>query len=75
MPDSLEASLVRMPTATGRVVSQALGLPGHSLDLPQELISLDFPLLAPRTLLTASVVQWCPLLSDGHSDIAGLELS
>src|SRR5205085_4240300 len=36
--------------------------------------SLDFPLVAPRTLFTATVVQWHPPLSDGRADIAGLEL-
>jgi Trypsin-like peptidase domain len=56
------------------VVSQALCLPDHPLDLPQGLVSLDFPLVSPRTLYTARVVLWCPLLSDGSGDIAGLEL-
>ena len=56
------------------VVSQALGLPDHLLDPPQGVVLLDFPLISPRTLLTASVVQWCPPLSDGRGDIAGLEL-
>ncbi len=56
------------------VVSQALNLPDHSLNPPQGVVSLDFPLVSPRTLLTASVVQWCPPLSDGRGDIAGLEL-
>jgi len=92
MQESLEASLVRIRTADGRVVgagflvgerhiltcahviSQALGLPDHPLDPPQGLVSLDFPLIPPRTLLTASVIQWSPPLSDGRGDIAGLEL-
>src|SRR5579864_1310090 len=56
------------------VISQALGLPASPLEPPQGLVSLDFPLVPPRTLLTASVVQWCPPLSDGQGDIAGLEL-
>ena len=37
-------------------------------------MSLDFPLIPPRTLFTAKVVLWCPPLSDGRGDIAGLEL-
>ena len=65
----------RQVLTCAHVVSQALGLPDHALDPPQGLVSLDFPLLAPRTLLTARVVQWCPPLSDGRGDIAGLELS
>jgi len=56
------------------VVSQALGLPGNPLDPLQGAVLLDFPLIAPRTPLTASVAQWCPLLADGRGDIAGLEL-
>ena len=56
------------------VVSQALGLPDSPLEPPQGAVSLDFPLVSPHTLLTAGVVQWCPPLSDGRGDIAGLEL-
>ena len=56
------------------VVSQALGLPDSPLEPPQGAVSLDFPLVPPHTLLTARVIQWCPPLSDGHGDIAGLEL-
>ncbi len=56
------------------VVSQALDLSDYPLDAPQGLIALDFPLIPPRTLLTAKVVLWCPPLSDGRGDIAGLEL-
>jgi len=92
MQELVEASLVRIRTAEGKVVgagflvgerhiltcahviSQALGLANAPVDPPQGLISLDFPLVAPRTLLTASVVQWCPPQPDGRGDIAGLEL-
>jgi energy-coupling factor transporter ATP-binding protein EcfA2 len=92
MQESLEASLVRIRTADGRVVgagflvgehhiltcahvvSQALGLPDSPVDPLQGAVSLDFPLVPPCTRLTASVVQWCPPLSDGRGDIAGLEL-
>jgi Novel STAND NTPase 1/WD domain, G-beta repeat/Trypsin-like peptidase domain/TIR domain len=56
------------------VVSQALDLVDAPLDVPQGIVSLDFPLLPPRTLFSASVILWCPPLSDGRGDIAGLEL-
>jgi len=92
MQESLEASLVRIHTADGRVVgagflvgerhiltcahvvSQTLDLGHAPLDAPQGLVSLDFPLLPPCTLCSARVVLWCPPLSDGRGDIAGLEL-
>ena len=64
----------RQVLTCAHVVSQALGLVNHPLDPPQGLVSLDFPLIPPRTLLTAKVVLWCPPLSDGRGDIAGLEL-
>ncbi len=64
----------RQVLTCAHVVSQALGLMNHPLDPPQGLVSLDFPLIPPRTLLTARAVLWCPLLSDGRGDIAGLEL-
>jgi len=56
------------------VVSQALGLTEHPLETPQGMISLDFPLVPPHTLFTATVVQWYPPQPDGRGDIAGLEL-
>jgi hypothetical protein len=56
------------------VVSQALDLADHPRDAPQGKVSLDFPLVAPHTIFTATVVQWCPPLFDGRGDIAGLEL-
>lgn len=40
------------------VISQALGLPDHLLDLPQGAVSLDYPLVAPHILLEALVGQW-----------------
>ncbi len=92
MQKSLEASLVRIRTANGRVVgagflvgehhiltcahivSQALDLADSAVDPPQGVVSLDFPRITPRTLLTARLVLWCPPLPDGSGDIAGLEL-
>jgi S1-C subfamily serine protease len=56
------------------VIVQALGLSDHPSDAPQGLVSLDFPLVAPRMLLTARVVLWYPALADDSGDIAGLEL-
>src|SRR5215469_15997886 len=56
------------------VISQALGLAKTPVDPPQGLISLDFPLVAPRTILKSRVVQWFPPQPDGRGDIAGLEL-
>ena len=56
------------------IVSQACSPTDHLLDVPQGVVSLDFPLISPRSLFTAKVVQWCPLLADGRGDIAGLEL-
>ncbi len=64
----------RQVLTCAHVVSQALSLVNHPLDPPQEVVSLDFPLIPPRTLLTAKVVLWCLPLSDGRGDIAGLEL-
>jgi len=40
----------------------------------KEQFRLTSPLVSSHTLLTASVVQWFPPLSDGRGDIAGLEL-
>jgi hypothetical protein len=92
MPESLEASLVRICTANGRVVgagflvgerhiltcahviAHALGLADNALDPPSSTVRLDFPQLAPHTLLTAEVVLWCPVQGDGRGDIAGLQL-
>jgi hypothetical protein len=56
------------------VVSQALDLGHTPPDTPRGVVSLDFPFLPPRTLCSARVVLWCPPLSDGRGDIAGLEL-
>ena len=56
------------------VIAQALGLTDTPADPPLAPIVLDFPLLAPHTQLTARVVFWCPVQSDGRGDIAGLKL-
>ncbi len=64
----------RQVLTCAHVISQALGLAETSVDLPPAAVSLDFPFVPPRTLLTAKVVLWCPALADGSGDIAGLEL-
>ena len=56
------------------VISQALDLADSPVDPPQGIVSLDFPRIPPRMLLTARVVLWCPPILDGSGDIAGLEL-
>jgi hypothetical protein len=42
------------------VVTQSLDLAKDISDAPQAPIWLDFPLLAPKKLLTAKVVRWLP---------------
>ncbi|HLX57756.1 MAG TPA: serine protease [Ktedonobacteraceae bacterium] len=92
MPESIDASLVRIRTKAGgvvgagflvdtrhiltcaHVIAQALDIADDSPDTPASTVSLDFPQLASHTLLTARVVFWEPVQSDGQGDIAGLEL-
>src|SRR2546429_8091855 len=64
----------RQVLTCAHVITQALGLADHPINPPQAVIFLDFPLVPPRFRLTARIVQWCPPLSDGKADIAGLEL-
>src|SRR5947209_12721014 len=57
------------------VIADALGLSdGDALNQPASTVSLDFPQIALHTLLTAKVIFWDPVQSDGRGDIAGLEL-
>lgn len=59
------------------VVAEALEWSGgaFSPEPPQELVSLDFPRLDHRTILTARVVFWQPASADwSGGDIAGLQL-
>jgi hypothetical protein len=56
------------------VIAQALDLPDDAPDRPPSPISLDFPQLASHTLLTAEVVFWYPVQTDGRGDIAVLKL-
>ena len=56
------------------VVIQALDLPEDVPEAPQELILLDFPLVAPKKLFNAKVVCWQPKQEDESGDIAVLQL-
>lgn len=57
------------------VVADALGLPRSTTEIPEEKISLDFPLVSVGERFKAKVVFWCPLSPDEQTeDIAGLEL-
>jgi len=62
----------KLVLSCAHVIARALNLPDNSLDAPLDEVSLDFPLLAPHTILTARVVYWRPLLEDSGDDIAGL---
>jgi tetratricopeptide (TPR) repeat protein len=65
----------RQVLTCAHVVAQALGLPDHVPEMPQDEVRLDFPLVAPNQELTARVVCWQAAYSDGTGDIAGLELT
>jgi len=52
------------------VVTGALGLPHRAPNPPQADLHLDFPLLAPESILTARVSHWQPAI-----DVAVLELT
>ena len=56
------------------VVTQALGLPEDVPEVPQVLVLLDFPLVAPKKFFTAKVVRWQPRQEDESGDIAVLQL-
>jgi Trypsin-like peptidase domain/TIR domain len=56
------------------VVTQALGMSEDESETPQEQVWLDFPLVAPKKILTAKLVCWCPKREDESGDIAVLQL-
>lgn len=57
------------------VVADALGIPRNTSEMPDALITLDFPLIAAAQCLKAKVVFWLPVNPDvQEEDIAGLEL-
>jgi hypothetical protein len=51
------------------VIARALVLPSDISDVPQEIVQIDFPLVAPDQIVTARVTYWQP-----ESDVTGLEL-
>ncbi|MFM6077925.1 MAG: serine protease, partial [Dolichospermum sp.] len=56
------------------VVEAALGI-GHSVEIPNGTVQLDFPLVAPGQRLTARIVFWNPVNPNVFGeDIAGLKL-
>ncbi|MFB2983639.1 pentapeptide repeat-containing protein [Microseira sp. BLCC-F43] len=57
------------------VVADALGIDRKTVEMPDQKVSLDFPILAAKQLLTARVIFWRPVNPDEFAeDIAGLEL-
>jgi S1-C subfamily serine protease len=52
------------------VIDDALGREQDTLEVPQEGVALDFPLVAPGQKLTARVTAWQP-----DADVAALELT
>lgn len=58
------------------VITQALSLPQNTKEMPNDLIELDFPLIAPGNKLKAQVSFWQPVSStELVEDIAGLKLN
>ena len=43
------------------VITQALGIPQNTQEMPTGSIDLDFPLIAPGEKLTSQVVFWKPV--------------
>jgi hypothetical protein len=56
------------------VVAQVLGIPDDTPEPPAGELGLDFPLVAPRTMVTTRVSQWLPVQPDGSGDLACLQL-
>ncbi len=57
------------------VIAYALGIDRKTAEMPDQKVSLDFPLLAPKQFFTARVIFWRPVNPDEFAeDIAGLEL-
>ncbi|MBC6476814.1 MAG: trypsin-like peptidase domain-containing protein [Hormoscilla sp. GM7CHS1pb] len=57
------------------VVAYALGIDAKSPEMPSTEVSLDFPRVATKQILKATVVFWRPVNPDrSDEDIAGLEL-
>lgn len=64
----------RQVLTCAHVVAQSLGIPDTTTAIPQGQVLLDFPIIAPEQRLTAGVVTWQPVQSDGRGDVAGLEV-
>src|SRR6266496_2927193 len=56
------------------VITAALSIAEDTPDMPTTAISLDFPLIAPGSYLSARVSFWQPPQPDGGGDIAVLQL-
>src|SRR5262245_49588782 len=56
------------------VINEACGFPHDNSQLPQEVVTLDFPLLPSSQRQEARTVLWQPIAQDGTGDLAGLEL-
>jgi hypothetical protein len=56
------------------VVNLALGRDADAAARPEQGVSVDFPVLAPRRRLRAEVAHWVPAGPDSPEDIAGLRL-
>ena len=62
------------------VVASALGIPDDTPERPADKLQVDFSLISPGEMLTASVIFWQPvhsgdsIVSADEEDIAGLEL-
>jgi hypothetical protein len=56
------------------VINEALGLPDEQQQQPLEVVTLDFPFLAPQQRCEARVVVWHPMAPDGSGDLAGLDI-
>ncbi|WP_406636604.1 trypsin-like peptidase domain-containing protein [Amycolatopsis sp. WGS_07] len=87
--DPLAAAVVRISGAAGvagagflvapgrvatcaHVVAMALGTDGEPG--PEDLVQIDFPLLAPNSRIPARVLDWQPEDSEGTGDVAVLQL-
>ena len=56
------------------VITAALSIAEDTPDMPTTAISLDFPLIAPGSYLSARVSFWQPPRPDGGGDVAVLQL-
>jgi hypothetical protein len=57
------------------VVTRTLGLPDGVRPPADAQVRLDFPLIAPKQIVTATVAVWHPPAADSNGDVAGLKLT